>query len=263
MLPLEPSLAVIALLAFAIQVARYLLVAVPAHLLVTSRPRWLSERAIATTPPGREQALRDLGLSFLSMALFGGVAVVVGLLRREGVVSLDASDSTAWTAAVVVLMLIGHDAWFYATHRLLHAKALFPFFHRAHHLSRDPSPLTAFAFHPAEAIVQATYVVLVLVLVPVPRAAIFWFQTVAFLINVYGHLGVELLPARFRHSWWFGVLNTTTHHHQHHRSFTHNYGLYFQWWDRLFGTNHPAYAETFEANAARTSSTEQPVAATR
>jgi sterol desaturase/sphingolipid hydroxylase (fatty acid hydroxylase superfamily) len=45
--------------------------------------------------------------------------------------------------------------------------------------------------------------------------------------------------------------NTSVHHNQHHRAVDCNYGLYYNLWDRLMGTNHPEYDDTFEAVAAR------------
>ena len=46
-------------------------------------------------------------------------------------------------------------------------------------------------------------------------------------------------------SWW----NTTTHHDLHHSAGNYNYGLYFTWWDRMMGTEHPEYKERFRAVA--------------
>jgi len=37
----------------------------------------------------------------------------------------------------------------------------------------------------------------------------------------------------------------------HHRYVTCNYGLYFNLWDRLLGTNHPQYHQQFEAIKTR------------
>lgn len=39
----------------------------------------------------------------------------------------------------------------------------------------------------------------------------------------------------------FGWWNTTTHHDLHHQRGRSNYGLYFTWWDRWMGTEHPDY----------------------
>jgi Delta7-sterol 5-desaturase len=84
--------------------------------------------------------------------------------------------------------------------------------------------------------------------------------------NVMGHAGVELMPRALADSRWFGWINATTHHDLHHSSFHHNYGLYFTWWDRMMGTEHPAYREQLrgpdEAKAARAVAQYQPLAAT-
>jgi hypothetical protein len=39
--------------------------------------------------------------------------------------------------------------------------------------------------------------------------------------------------------------NTTTNHIMHHQHIRMNYGLYFNFWDRLMGTNHPQYEARF------------------
>ena len=45
----------------------------------------------------------------------------------------------------------------------------------------------------------------------------------------------------------FDFLTTTTHPDLHHSSAGANYGLYFTWWDRLMGTEHPEYYARFAA----------------
>jgi Delta7-sterol 5-desaturase len=61
-----------------------------------------------------------------------------------------------------------------------------------------------------------------------------------------GHCGYEIFPPWFLASPFGKFLNTPTHHALHHESFDANYGLYFNLWDRLMGTNHPEYASRFE-----------------
>ena len=86
---------------------------------------------------------------------------------------------------------------------------------------------------------------------PLERIASFRFAYVAiflFLVhmivrNVLGHSGYELLPRSLAHSVAWGWSNSVTHHDLHHETFRWNYGLYFTWWDRLMGTEHPQYRE--------------------
>ena len=46
---------------------------------------------------------------------------------------------------------------------------------------------------------------------------------------------------------WFGWNNTTTHHDLHHQTGRYNFGLYFTWWDRACGTEHPQYRARLRA----------------
>lgn len=41
------------------------------------------------------------------------------------------------------------------------------------------------------------------------------------------------------------ILNTPTNHVMHHEKMRGNYGLYFDIWDRLMGTNHREYENRF------------------
>jgi Delta7-sterol 5-desaturase len=44
------------------------------------------------------------------------------------------------------------------------------------------------------------------------------------------------------------------HHDLHHNgSFNHNYGLYFTWWDKWMGTEHPKYYAKFAEVTNRSS----------
>jgi sterol desaturase/sphingolipid hydroxylase (fatty acid hydroxylase superfamily) len=40
-------------------------------------------------------------------------------------------------------------------------------------------------------------------------------------------------------------LTTPTHHAMHHEKMRGNYGIYFNFWDRLMGTSHPHYEACF------------------
>ena len=67
------------------------------------------------------------------------------------------------------------------------------------------------------------------------------------LINVYGHLGYEVAPKWFRHSFLFECINTSVHHNLHHSQFKGNYGLYFRFWDRMMKTENPKYVQMYDA----------------
>jgi sterol desaturase/sphingolipid hydroxylase (fatty acid hydroxylase superfamily) len=134
-----------------------------------------------------------------------------------------------------------HDAWFYWTHRLMHHPRVFPWSHRTHHLSVAPTPWSAYSFSATEALVQALYLPVVLLVLPAHQTVIFLWMIWMVLRNVMGHSGTELLPRAWIAGWWGRWLTTTLHHEMHHAHGRYNYGLYFVWWDRWCGTEHPEY----------------------
>jgi Delta7-sterol 5-desaturase len=144
-------------------------------------------------------------------------------------------------------MLFLHDAYFYITHRLMHHKILFKWFHLVHHKSTNPSPWAAFAFHPLEAVVEAGIIVVFLFTIPVHLFHLFFFFLFMMVYNVYGHLGWELYPKGFSKSLIGKWINTSVNHNQHHQYFKGNYGLYFLWWDRIFNTLRKDYDTAFDA----------------
>jgi lathosterol oxidase len=153
-------------------------------------------------------------------------------------------------------MVIVHDAYFYWTHRLLHWKPLFKVVHITHHLSRNPTPFSAYAFHPLEALINVGIVPLVAFTIPAHVSAIVIFTIYQLLINVLGHLGFELLPKWFAHNKVTKWHNTFTHHNLHHQFVKYNYGLYLNFWDRIMNTNHPHYEHHFDKVVERTEKSE-------
>lgn len=133
-------------------------------------------------------------------------------------------------------MFLLHDTWFYWIHRLMHHPLLFKHVHLVHHKSTNPSPWTAYAFHPLEAILEAAIIPLIAFTVPVQRSGIMFFMLFQIIYNVYGHLGYELFTGRFLKGPIGRWVNSGTAHNQHHKYFTGNYGLYTLVWDRLMNT---------------------------
>jgi lathosterol oxidase len=234
----------------AVDFGRYAVVAGAAYLVfwVWARERFrprLIHGVYATAADMR----RELVYSASTIVIFSlvGVALVYG--TRAGIFQLyDTIGDRGWLyfAFTIVLLPILHDTYFYWTHRAMHHRALYRRVHRVHHLSTNPSPWTAYAFAPAEAIVQAAFVPLVVTVVPVHIAALFVFLLFMIARNVFGHLGIELLPRGFVRSPWLAWSTTTTHHCMHHRRVGANFGIYFTWWDRAMGTMDASYEGTFE-----------------
>lgn len=144
--------------------------------------------------------------------------------------------STPYFFISILLMIFVHDTYFYWTHRVLHLPGVFKLIHKTHHLSHNPTPWASFSFHPAEAIISAGIIPIMVFLIPCHPFAIFAFLTYMTLVNVMGHLGYELFPKRFINSKIGKWQNTSTNHNLHHQYSKSNFGLYFTIWDRLMGT---------------------------
>jgi sterol desaturase/sphingolipid hydroxylase (fatty acid hydroxylase superfamily) len=218
-----------------------------AVLLVVHRTG-LKARILQTRRATAADYRRELWTSLRTVVVFAAVFTPVLWLRSNGWGAPDYTGPRGgWAiAGFVIVLLIVHDAWFYWTHRLIHRPALFKKWHRTHHRSITPTPFTAYAFDWREAVVQTGMPVIWQLTVPTPGFAFFVFLGIMIVRNAWGHCGTELHPHGFADHWLWGQFTTTTHHDLHHSGgFDSNYGLYFTWWDRICGTEHPRYREIF------------------
>jgi lathosterol oxidase len=199
--------------------------------------------------PESKDYRREIAYSICTVFIFSLVPTLMLLtpVRQYTQYYTHISDhSLLYFWLVFPVMFIVHDTYFYFTHRLMHHPKLFKTFHLLHHRSTNPSPWTAFAFNPLEAIVEAGIFALLLMIMPLCGWHLFGFFLVQMLYNVYGHLGWELYPKGFNRSRFGKWINTSVNHNQHHKFFKGNYSLYFLWWDRLFGTLREDYDATFD-----------------
>jgi sterol desaturase/sphingolipid hydroxylase (fatty acid hydroxylase superfamily) len=237
------------------EIGRYVLGAGAVYLCVNvllAAP--LAARKIRPKTPPISQMAREFWASMRTAAIFSLFGVVSIAGTRAGVLHAydDPSEfGWAWFAASVAVLIVLHDAWFYWTHRLIHRPRLFSKVHGFHHKSKYPTPFTAYSFDVAEAGINAAFLPLMLLIFPVSQLAIFIFLAHMIVRNAIGHCGYELFPARRDGRPLFGFVTTVTHHDLHHAQAGWNYGLYFTWWDRLMGTEHPLYAEKFAAAVGR------------
>lgn len=236
--------------AFFVHLVRYLIFAGAAFLLfyVWFRKQAI-RRKIQTAFAGRNDIQREMLYSLSSFAVFALTGVLTYTMFSTGWNQLYLSvNAYGWAYLIIsiIALIFIHDTWFYWTHRMMHHKRLFPIMHKVHHLSHNPTPWASFSFHPLEAFVQAMIFPLAVMLIPIhPLAALIWllYMTV---MNVLGHLGFEVLPAGFVRHWLFRWHNTSVHHNMHHSRVNCNYGLYFNIWDRLMGTNHSNYEAEYD-----------------
>ncbi len=233
---------------------RYLIVAGAMTAALFLFRGYAKARQIQERKAKRADYIREISSSLRTVFVFfvTTLATIIGI--EFGVINLKIDSAplitVAWHFALIVLL---HDAYFYWAHRAMHTKRLFKATHLHHHKSRTPTPWTAYSFSVWEAAIEAAFVPIFLLITSTMGIAFAGFAMFLFLWNmiirnVMGHAGHELFPAGWLDIPILRWISTTTHHDLHHSS-GYNFGFYFTWWDKWMGTEHPRYAEAFNANA--------------
>lgn len=211
---------------------------------------WFPERwknlKIQSRTPGKFFIEREGRYTTYSLIVFAGIGALTDFLISRGWTQAY-SDWGAYGYFYLILsvpiVLVLQDTYIYWAHRMLHWKPLYRWVHSWHHRFHNPTPLSAFAFHPIEGVVQNAYIPLIILFVPVHEVVMAGFSAFVFFITVYGHSGYELRAGKV--GVW-QIFNTSLHHNQHHTAFIYNYGIFLNFWDKWMGTNHPTYLAEFE-----------------
>lgn len=239
---------------FAFDFGRYLIAAsVTVAIVWALRRSSLRQRKIQGREASAAEQRREFLQSLQSALVYSFCALFLIWGTQHGIFKkFDGSFGWAWDLAILAGIVIAHDAYFYWAHRFMHHPRLFKTFHRAHHRSITPTPWAAYSFAIPEAVVMFMFVPLWQFFIATPGWVMFAWLNFQIIRNAMGHAGFEFMPR-----WWLATpltrwINTTTHHDLHHAgSFNHNYGLYFTWWDRWMGTEHPHYREKFAEVVSR------------
>lgn len=204
--------------------------------------------------PESSRIWHEVRWSFVTLLVFVGTAIASITMGKAGwnQVYKEFSDF-GWEYAIFSLaaITVWHETWFYWMHRLVHRKPFFKLIHLTHHRSTNPSPFAAYAFNAYEAFLEAIYLPLFVFLVPMHPVIILVHVGYAMIMNIWWHSGYEVFPAGWTQGRITKWINTSTHHNMHHSHFNGNFSLYFNFWDRVCGTNFPNYDEYFEAVVAR------------
>lgn len=242
---------------FYFDLGRYLIAAGVMTVVLWLFSRWLEIRRIQQRRAKPEDYRREVLSSLRTVFVFGVTTLSTLAMRQMGLVSFSV-DTFTWTALAIqtLAIIVAHDAYFYWMHRAIHHKRLFRTWHLHHHKSRTPTPWAAYSFSSWEAVAEAAFVPLYLLVattlgVEYIGFAMFLFLWHMIIRNVIGHCGVEIYPRGWVDNPLTGWWNTVTHHDLHHSAGTYNFGLYFTWWDRWMGTEHPRYRETFREVTGR------------
>ncbi|NBX64563.1 MAG: hypothetical protein EBT66_06370 [Bacteroidetes bacterium] len=205
--------------------------------------------------------VHDLKYTVSTLFIFAVMDVSLLYLKEKGYTLLyDDVNQYGWLFLIfsLVFVLFLHDTFFYWTHRAMHHPKLYHFFHRVHHESTDPSPLTSGSFHPSEAIVENALQFILPFFFPLHFGVILAWQLFDMLNNILAHLGYELYPKGWVRTPILKFKTASTHHNMHHQLFNGNYALYFTWWDKWMETEFVDYEkrhdEIFERKNSHQSS---------
>ena len=204
--------------------------------------------------PDAAKIWHEIRWSFVTLVVFVGVATSSVTMGKLGLnrVYMDFDEfGWGWAIASLLMVTVWHETWFYWMHRLVHRKPWFKLIHLTHHRSTNPSPFAAYAFNGYEAFLEAIYLPLFVLLVPMHPMVILVHVGYAMIMNIWWHSGYEVFPSGWTRGRFTRWINTSTHHNMHHSHFNGNFSLYFNFWDRICGTNFPSYDEYFEAVVER------------
>lgn len=221
-------------------ISRYLLVAGLTYYVFW---KWGFERFkdkfLYQEKPSQSDIKREIFYSVISTMIFIIPTIFALSVKDMGWIKVyfKISDhGIGWYLFSFVLVFFIHDTYFYWTHRLMHHRKLYNLFHKVHHLSKKPTPLAAFAFHPLEAIVESAIFVIIAFTMPVHFSVLAGFTLFSLFMNVYGHLGFSLFSEKQLNKFPLKMISHSTHHSWHHQFYKGNYGFYLQFWDRVMGT---------------------------
>lgn len=229
------------LVLYVIVAVRYLAFAGVFYLVLWKRdPERVTARKLTAQRPSKALIRNDIRWSLLASLIYALPGLLILEAWKAGGTGLytDINEyGWAYLFASIVLYLFVHDTYFYWTHRLMHRPKLFRLLHKVHHESRQPTPWTAFSFHPYESIIGAIIIPILVFIIPLHVGALLFILTLMTISSVINHAGFEILP-----DWWLkGVpgrtVITAAHHNLHHQKYACNYGLYFRFWDKLMGTD--------------------------
>ena len=183
----------------------------------------------------RKQILKEIRWAFLSTLVFVALACASWWLYQRGftLVYEEVDRYPIWYLIISpALLLVLYETYYYWLHRWMHLPKVFRIVHRVHHESRQPTVFTSFAFHPFEAFLQLAFFPIIILLIPFHYVTLFICFTIMSVSAVINHSGVEIYRSRIL----LDHIISSTHHDKHHTYFSHNFGLYFTWWDKWMKT---------------------------
>lgn len=252
---------VLTVIAFVIITGRYFLVAGLFYCIfyVWFPAKW-KDRKINKKAYKPGQFKNEMNWSLVNALLFAVTASIMVILWQKGYTKIYTEPGLrGWwylPASLVVLML-SHETYYYWIHRWMHIPSVYKLVHKVHHNSKVASPFTAFSFHPLEGLLQAIFLPVMILILPLHYYVIIVQLTIMTFSSVINHLNIEIYPEE-KHPFWSKWVIGATHHALHHKQYKYNYGLYFTFWDKIKRTESPDFNNIFKTTVAKKIRTASP-----
>ncbi|EIN09850.1 fatty acid hydroxylase [Punctularia strigosozonata HHB-11173 SS5] len=136
-----------------------------------------------------------------------------------------------WLVASVPIFLLFTDYGIYWVHRLLHHPLIYKYIHKPHHKWIIPTPFASHAFHPVDGYLQSVPYHLIVFLLPFHRYLYLGLFVVVNFWSIFIH-DSDMITGHPLET----IINGPAHHTLHHLYFTVNYGQYFTWADKFYGS---------------------------
>jgi sterol desaturase/sphingolipid hydroxylase (fatty acid hydroxylase superfamily) len=204
--------------------------------------------AFEFTRPRRAPSLPRVGRWMTNAALFainfvlvrfalGGAAYATAQYAAERGWGLLHDVSLSWPVDFAVGFLV-LDLTLYLQHVLAHALPFLWRLHIVHHSDLDFDATTAMRFHPVEVLISVFFRIAVVAAMGIAPWTVLAFEVVVSCATLFNHSNVKIPPVtdlRVR-----TVVITPDFHRTHHsvepEETNSNFGFFFTWWDKLFGT---------------------------
>ncbi len=170
-----------------------------------------------------------------------------GVLVKHGFIETNHSPA-AWYIILIefALYFFIFDLYFYTVHRLLHTEPLYRWFHKTHHVSVQPNPLSSSSMTPVEGIAEGLIIPIFLAVFTVHEQSTYLILPLATVMGLYVHSGYDFMPGWWYKRWYSKWMQSPIFHDQHHQYFSCNYGGFTTIWDRAFKTLRPRMEQDFE-----------------
>jgi Delta7-sterol 5-desaturase len=201
------------------------------------------------------QVRTEIWYSFLGAIIFGLAGVVMLIFWQKGYSLLYTKLSLwdlLWIPASYLLALFIHETYYYWLHRWMHKPKVLRHFHHIHHNSLYTSSFTSFSFHPIEAGLQALFLPVLVLLLPMHFSVLLALLVTMSVTAVINHAGVEVYPSSALSNPLLRWMVGATHHDMHHLRYRCNYGLYFTFWDVWMKTEDMGFEQRFQSTTSPT-----------